>query len=338
MLRSFVIAAAMFGGVRLVPAQPAGAQAEMMFRRGKELLAKGQIAEACAAFDASQKLDPTDATLLNQASCRERNNQFATAWGLFLEAKRKTSTRIDPTSKQMNKTASERASKLESRLSTLTINVPEDAAVGGLEITRDREVLEPVMWNKALPLDGGVYRVTARAPGNTEWSTTITVANERDTKTVEIPKLRQAELAPRREPTPEVTTVSPPKPAPAPNRVVLESPTMPSSRREVDAPPPSSKLPYLVGTGSLVLLGTGLVFELHARSTYDSAKTETDPQRQLSLWDSANTQRHVAQGVAIAGVAAAGVATFLFVRHRSNRTMTATVSRDSAGLVVMGGF
>src|SRR5262249_50959378 len=48
-------------------AQPASAQAEALFRQGKDLLAKGQIAEACAAFDASQKLAPTAATLLNQA-------------------------------------------------------------------------------------------------------------------------------------------------------------------------------------------------------------------------------------------------------------------------------
>src|SRR5689334_5913935 len=71
-------------------AQPSGAQAETLFRQGKELMGKGQIAEACAAFDASQKLDPTIATLLNQAACREKNGQLATAWGLFLEAERQT--------------------------------------------------------------------------------------------------------------------------------------------------------------------------------------------------------------------------------------------------------
>src|SRR3954471_12747617 len=61
-------------------AQSSTAQAETLFRQGKDLMAHGRVAEACAAFDASQKLDPTIATLLNQASCREKNGQLATAW------------------------------------------------------------------------------------------------------------------------------------------------------------------------------------------------------------------------------------------------------------------
>ncbi|MEO6773826.1 MAG: hypothetical protein ABI467_12550, partial [Kofleriaceae bacterium] len=39
-------------------AQPAGAQAEILFRKGQDLLAHGKTAEACAAFDASEKLEP----------------------------------------------------------------------------------------------------------------------------------------------------------------------------------------------------------------------------------------------------------------------------------------
>src|SRR6185436_3009167 len=52
-------------------AQSATAQAETLFRQGQDLITKGKFAEACAAFDASQKLEPAIATLLNQASCRE---------------------------------------------------------------------------------------------------------------------------------------------------------------------------------------------------------------------------------------------------------------------------
>ena len=36
--------------------QPAAAQAEVLFRNGKRLLKQGQVPEACASFDASQKL------------------------------------------------------------------------------------------------------------------------------------------------------------------------------------------------------------------------------------------------------------------------------------------
>jgi hypothetical protein len=38
--------------------QPAGAQAEVLFRQGRHLLAAGQVAEACSAFENSQKVEP----------------------------------------------------------------------------------------------------------------------------------------------------------------------------------------------------------------------------------------------------------------------------------------
>ena len=57
-------------------AEPASAEAETLFRRGQELLAQGKLADACAAFDGAQKLDPTTSTQLNRANCREKNGQL----------------------------------------------------------------------------------------------------------------------------------------------------------------------------------------------------------------------------------------------------------------------
>src|ERR1041385_1415807 len=184
-------------------AQPSGAQAETLFRQGKDLLAKGKIAEACAAFDASQKLDPTIATLLNQAACREKNEQFATAWGLFLEAERQTRSATDTATQQLHQVAASKAAKLEPRLSTLTINAPAENRVGGLQVTRAGDVVDPGAWNKALPVDGGTYRIAASAPGNAEWSTTLTIGNEHDVKAIEIPKLKAAALEPPRPKPPD---------------------------------------------------------------------------------------------------------------------------------------
>jgi hypothetical protein len=173
-------------------AQPAAAQAEIMFRKGKQLLADGKTAEACAAFDASQKLDPTVSTLLNQANCREKNGQLATAWGLFLEAERQTRGGGDE-NKQLHQVATGKVAKLEPRLSMLTINA--DAKVAGLEVRRDTTVIDPVTYNQALPIDGGTYKITAKAPGKVEWSTTIKLENEKDAKTVTVPRLEEPKKA-----------------------------------------------------------------------------------------------------------------------------------------------
>ena len=310
-------------------AQSSTAQAETLFRQGKDLMSKGKIAEACAAFDASQKLDPTIATLLNQASCREKNGQLATAWGLFLDAERQSRSASDDSSRQLHQVATDHAAKLEPKLSTLTITVPAENRVGGLEILRNTERVDPGAWNKALPVDGGTYNISARAPGNAEWSSSITVGPDHDSKTIEIPKLKAAALQ-----TP-----------------VAGGPDAPSAADGATERHGSKVVPLVLGGVAIGLFGGAIGFELSARSTYDKAKPEVDDAKQKSLWDSANTKRHVSQGLGVAGVATAGVAVWLYLRAGSETTATTSTSTqasrwllqpvigsDRAGLVLAGSY
>lgn len=299
-------------------AQSSTAQAETLFRQGKDLIAHGKIAEACAAFDASQKLDPTIATLLNQAACREKNGQLATAWGLFLDAERQSRAATDEATRQLHKVATDHAAKLEPRLSTLTINVAVGNRVGGLEILRNNEPVDPGAWNKALPVDGGTYKITARAPGNADWSSTITVGIEHDAGTIETPKLKAA---------------------------VLQSSH--ASGRASPSQQRSKVLPLALGVAALGFVGGAVGFELWASSTYDKSKREPDNAKQDSLWHSANTRRYVAEGLGVAGIACASVAVWLYWRGGEQETTTRQASRwllepvigsDHAGLVLGGRY
>jgi hypothetical protein len=305
-------------------AQASGAEAETLFRQGKALMAQGKTAEACAAFDASQKIEASISTLLNQANCREKNAQLATAWGLFLKVEQQTRAATDEINRQMREVATERASKLEARLSTLTITVPAANQVAGLEVLRDGERVEAGAWNRALPVDGGTYQITARAPGNAAWSSTVTVVAERDVKTIEIPQLKAAALQP------------PPK-VPAPDR----EEQMPGRHR-------SNVVPLALGGAAVALAGGAVGFFLWGDSLYDQSKKEADDAKQSSLWRSANTRRYVADGMAAASVACAGVAIWLYLRSgRSDETNRAAsarilvnpiVSADQAGLIVSGRY
>src|SRR5690242_18525302 len=106
-------------------AQSAGAQAEVLFRQGRDLMAAGRYAEACTALQESNKLEPAVTTLLNLAGCREKNGQIATAWGLFLDAERQTRTATDAATQQLHDVALAHAKQLEPQVSKLVINVPK---------------------------------------------------------------------------------------------------------------------------------------------------------------------------------------------------------------------
>ena len=280
------------------------AKAEALFREGRDLLAAGKLADACAAFDGSQKLAPATTTLFNQADCREKNGQLATAWGYFLDAERQTRSATDDVGTKLHAVALERATKLEGRLSKLTISVP--ARTDGLVVMRGTEAVDPVEWDRSLPLDGGTYTFVARIASRQVWTETVTIANEGDTKTVVV---QPAADAPPPPPPPHV-----PAPAPAPSR----------------------RGALFTAAAGAILLGGAVGFDLWGDSTYADAKANRD----LALYDSANQKRYIAEGMLTAGVAVVGVSVYLWLRHPTERgsTIAPVVGSGFAGVQLGGSW
>ena len=289
-------------------ADSATAKAEALFRQGRDLLAEGKLAEACSAFDASQKLEPATTTLFNQADCREKNGQLATAWGDFLDAERQTRNATDDVGARLHTVAVERADKLEPRLSKLTISVPERA--DGLVVMRGNDVVDPVEWDRMLPVDGGTYTLTARIASRQVWSETVTIANEGDTKVVVV------------HPAPSTGAHPPPPPPPPPTAA------------------PTRRAAWLTAGAGALLLGGALAFDLWGDSTYEDAKAKRD----LDLYDSANRMRYTAEGLVAVGAVTVGVSVYLWLRHpkesptRVSRTIAPVVGTGFAGVQVGGSW
>jgi len=302
--------------------QSSSNQAESLFHKGRDLLTAGKTAEACAAFADSQQVEPAVTTLLNLAGCREKLGQLASAWRLFGEAERQTRTATDDTNRQLHDIARARTQKLEPRLSKLTIRVPPPSRLTGLEITIDTQRVDDRYWNQPQPVDGGLHTITARAPGAEPWSQEVRIATEGDSQVAEI-----------RIPTPPRRADAVAAPA-----ALVPKPSSPDGRRS------RLLLPLVVGAGAAAFLVTGLGFELSADSTYDAAKAErVDQAHRTSLEDTANTRRHIAQGLAAAGLCAGGVAVWLYLTDRAapHEPATSTAIRivpNGGGLAVIGRF
>jgi cell division septation protein DedD len=230
-------------------AQSKHVQADVLFRWGKDLMRQQKFAEACAAFESSYKLDPDISTLLNHADCRKKNAQLATAWRLFAYAQRQTHDQPDATSMQLNAVAATRASELQTRLSKLSIDVAPDYRRDGLEVLRDADRVDPGAWNQLLPIDGGIYKIMARAPGHATWSTTVVVKLEGDIRIVAVPKLDPLTGAkPKPDERPPAPIGAPPvrtpptdaKPTPAPPTGTKPTPAPPTDAKPTPVPPTSA--------------------------------------------------------------------------------------------------
>lgn len=63
-------------------------RAEQLFKKGRRLLAERRYAEACTAFEDSDRLDPTIGAKLNVAKCYQEWGKLASAWRWFTDAER----------------------------------------------------------------------------------------------------------------------------------------------------------------------------------------------------------------------------------------------------------
>src|SRR5438477_7089606 len=92
---SLVIAAAS------TDARAQSAEAQALFNDGAKLMKQGKLAEACDAFEASNRIEARAGTLIRLGECREANHELASAWSAYKDAL----TRVKDPKKQKLATA-----------------------------------------------------------------------------------------------------------------------------------------------------------------------------------------------------------------------------------------
>lgn len=248
----FLLSLSMVVSHRLAHAD--AATAEALFREGRALVKEGKFQEACAKFEASQKLDPSSGTLLNLAECSLREGKLATAWATFISAST-LATSQGNASRAAD--AKRRAGELEPKLSYLQLHLASRPE--GLRLQRDQVTLEAAAFETKIPVDPGSHRILASAPGYREWSQQIDVTAP-GVFEVNIPSLE------RLPPTPSASAST--------SSSVSAAPTAPPSAPStpLTSPPHSPVLGYAIGGVGLVLVGIGAYFGLSAMSNYSKAE------------------------------------------------------------------
>jgi hypothetical protein len=296
-------------------------QAEQLFRRGQELVKQGKIAEGCDKFEASQRLESNVNTLLNLASCREKNGQLATAWALFLRAA--AEARKNPQDQTLVQVAVGFSAKLEPRLPYLTVSVPDTSRVDGLTIKLDGRTLDQEEFNQGVPVDPGSHEVIGSAPGHEPWTTSITIA-EAERKSVEVPRFKEIEkLAPNSDGTANGDVTQSGSATDEPSRGM-------TTLRKAS-----------IGAGAVGVVGLAAMtaFGLQARSTWNEAQDTNDDQLRRDAESKAGLAT-IGGVVGVAGVAA-GVTLWIVGKPKRGDSGTAwmpIVSDREVGLAVGGRF
>jgi hypothetical protein len=308
------------------------AAATALFKQGRDLMAAGKYAEACPKLAESQRLDPGAGTLLNLATCYEKNGQIASAWTTYQDA---ASAAQKAGENDRVKAARAKVAELEAKLPTLTIVVPAPADRPDLEIKRDGAVVGRAAWGAPIPVDPGPHPIDASAPGRTPWHGQAQVAGPGAKASIEVPPLAEASAPPPIAPTP-TPTPAPAAPAPAP-----VSPSRPSdgSTQRI--------LGLVVGGVGIVGIGVGSAFGLIAKSKNDSTSGHCNGSvcdaPTISTLSDAKTDATISTiGFAAGGaLLAGGVVLYLLAPSAPSSTgvrFTPGAAGSFAGLTVNGGW
>jgi hypothetical protein len=165
------------------PADRAAAQA--LYEEGRALMEQGRAADACPRFEESERLEPGLGTRFHLATCYEALGKLASAHALFLDVAAEAAQRKQA---EREKVARERARAVEPLLSRLTIEVPF-ASSPALQVERDGKVVGSAQWGLPVPVDPGVHRVSASAPGREPWAAEVSVPSEGGVTRINVPPL-----------------------------------------------------------------------------------------------------------------------------------------------------
>lgn len=164
------------------PAQEA--EADALFRRANEKVAKKDYVAACPLFEEAYRIAGGGGTAQNLATCYEDLGKVAAAYHAFEELRRIS---IPANRADRVKLAEEHMAKLEPRLSRLRVRIPPERRVPELLVSVDGDTYGEKALESGIVVDVGRHVVKITAPGRKTLELTRSVASEGTTETLDVP-------------------------------------------------------------------------------------------------------------------------------------------------------
>lgn len=301
--------------------------ADESFAKARQMLSKGETAEACDLFSESFELEPALGTLLNLALCHEKLGRWASAWLEFNQAEA-WAARTHEASRQA--LAAKRAAAIHGRLTWLAFSTPK--AVPGLQVSVQGQLVR-LVGPASAPVDPGTVTVVASADGFQSYTTTVVVPDEPKTISVRLPAL---EPLVRSTPAPE----APPPPPLLPARDDADA--LEASATQVRSS--AKTLPQGVGIGLVSAgaalavagaIGLGYSLDTYQRAQPQRVSSTVQPETFISKEQLATARVLYPSSIVSLGLGAACVVAGSVVLARGpQRQVTVTMSPMPEGLSV----
>jgi hypothetical protein len=141
--------------------------------QAQDLKKQGQLQEALAHFEESQRLDPKLTTLMDLADCEEQLGKLLDAQTHFAAARDKAAHDELPQSKAK---AEARRAAVEKRLAHLTLQLAADAPAGA-QVFSDDVPLEAASLGTALTTNPGEHVIVVKAPEHDDAKYSVKLAD-----------------------------------------------------------------------------------------------------------------------------------------------------------------
>lgn len=295
-------------------------RADQLFKKGKKLLAEKRYAEACTAFEDSDRLDPGIGAKLNVAKCYQEWGKLASAWRWYSDAEQMAKDAKDDRESKIHALIEE----LDRNVPRLTLKAAPDANTSGVVLKLDGVEIDVHTLGTERRVDPGPHQVEYIVNGK---SRSRMVPVERSSEVnLELPR------KPRAPSTPATGMV----------------------RKPGDDPGQTRRLVGLgaAGAGGLTIVIAGVV-TLRARSDYQHAlsgycrdATTMCDATGLARTHSARHHANIATGFAIGGAAVVAGGLYLYFTNPKVESQGAehalyvapSVGDDGGGVVFGGAF
>jgi hypothetical protein len=296
-------------------------RADQLFKKGKKLLAEKRYAEACTAFEDSDRTDPGIGAKLNVAKCYQEWGKLATAWRWYTDAERMAKDGKDERAPKIHALIEE----LDASVPRLTLQAPADANTSGVVLKLDGVEIDVHALGAERRVDPGPHQVEYTVNGKTQSRMVPVERGASSEVTLELPRKSHAQ-----------------------NKAVIEA-----TAGSGDDPGRTRRLVGLGATAAGGLaIGIAGVVTLRSRSDYQHALsgycrgvTTMCDATGLARTQGARHRANIATGFTIAGAAAVAGGLFVYFtapkagsRADEHALYLAPSVGDTSGVVFGGAF